>query len=64
MCIRDRSDSVVPLKETTGFYDKLKEKNIPASLHVYAEEEHAFDGESEKGRSVADLQALFFKKYL
>ena len=64
MLVHGSTDSVVPLKESTGFYDKLKEKNIPASLHVYAEEEHAFDGESEKGRSVADLQALFFKKYL
>ena len=64
MLVHGSTDSVVPLKESTGFYDKLKEKNIPASLHVYAEEEHAFDGESQKGRSVADLQALFFEKYL
>ena len=64
MLVHGSTDSVVPLKESTGFYDKLKEKNIPTSLHVFAEEEHAFDGVSEKGRSVADLQALFFKKYL
>jgi len=64
MLVHGSTDNVVPLKESTDFYDKLKEKNIPGSLHVFAEEEHAFDGESEKGRSVADLQALFFKKYL
>ncbi|MFL2705657.1 MAG: alpha/beta hydrolase fold domain-containing protein [Gammaproteobacteria bacterium] len=64
MLVHGSTDTVVPLKESTDFYDKLKEKNIPASLHVYSEEEHAFDGESYKGRSVADLQALFFNKYL
>ena len=64
MLVHGSTDTVVPLKESTDFYDRLKEKNIPVSLHIYAEEEHAFDGESDKGRSVADLQALFFKKYL
>lgn len=64
MLVHGSSDTVVPLRESTDFYDKLKEKKIPSSLHVYAEEEHAFDGESDKGRSVADLQALFFNKYL
>ena len=64
MLIHGSTDSVVRLKDSTKFYEKLIEFNRPASLHIFSEEEHAFDGESEKGRSVADLQALFFQKYL
>jgi len=62
--IHGSTDSVVRLKDSTKFYEKLIEFNRPASLHIFSEEEHAFDGEPDYGRAVADLQALFFKKYL
>jgi len=64
MLIHGSTDSVVRLKDSTKFYEKLIEFNRPASLHIFSEEEHAFDGEPDYGRAVADLQALFFKKYL
>ena len=64
MVIHGSTDSVVRLKDSTKFYEKLIEFNRPASLHIFSEEEHAFDGEPDYGRAVADLQALFFKKYL
>ena len=64
MLIHGSTDSVVRLKDSTKFYEKLIEFNRPASLHIFSEEEHAFDGEPYYGRAVADLQALFFKKYL
>ena len=64
LLIHGSSDSVVQLKDSTNFYDKLVENNIPASLHIFAEEEHAFDGQADYGRAIADLQALFFFKYL
>jgi len=64
MLIHGSADSVVRLKDSTKFYEKLIEFNRPASLHIFSEEEHAFDGEPDYGRAVADLQALFFKKYL
>ena len=64
MLIHGSADSVVRLKESTKFYAKLIEFNRPASLHIFSEEEHAFDGEPDYGRAIADLQALFFKKYL
>ena len=64
MLIHGSTDSVVRLKDSTKFYEKLIEFDRPASLHVFSEEEHAFDGEPDYGRAIADLQALFFLKYL
>ena len=64
MLIHGSADSVVRLKDSTKFYEKLIEFNRPASLHIFSEEEHAFDGEPDYGRAIADLQALFFLKYL
>ena len=64
MLIHGSSDSVVKLSDSTNFYQKLKELNVPAELHIFSEEEHAFDSQNRYGRSVADLQYLFFTKYL
>ena len=64
MLIHGSTDSVVRLKDSTNFYEKLIEHERPTSLHIFAEEEHAFDGEANYGRAIADLQALFFFKYL
>ena len=49
---------------TTDLYKKLRQENIPAELHIFSEEDHAFDSARGYGRSVAELQHLFFKKYL
>ena len=62
--IHGSSDTVVALSDSTDLYSKLSELNIPAELHIYSEEEHAFDSQSGYGRSVAAIQNLFFNKYL
>lgn len=64
MLIHGSSDSLVKLKDSTDFYEALIKAKRPAELHIFSEEEHAFDGERSYGRSVADLQGLFFIKYL
>ena len=64
MLIHGSSDSLVKLKDSTDFYEALIAANRPAELHIFSEEEHAFDGEPSYGRTVANLQALFFSKYL
>ena len=64
MLVHGSSDSVVRLQDSTDLYQKLKEENIPAELHIFSEEDHAFDSARGYGRSVAELQHLFFKKYL
>ena len=64
MLIHGSSDSVVKLEDSTDLYKKLREENIPTELHIFSEEDHAFDSVRSYGRSVAELQNLFFKKYL
>ena len=64
MLIHGSSDSVVKLSDSLDLYEKLTDLNIPAELHIFSEEEHAFDSQKGYGRSVAELQNLFFKKYL
>ena len=64
MLIHGSSDSVVKLEDSTDLYKKLRQENIPAELHIFSEEDHAFDSAKGYGRSVAELQNLFFKKYL
>ena len=55
---------MVSLRDTNDLYNKLLQYNIPAEIHIFSEEDHAFDGKSEYGRVLADLQGLFFLKYL
>ena len=64
MLIHGSADSVVNLADSTDLYKKLTEKGVPSELHIYSEEEHAFDSQSGYGRTVAELQNLFFKKHL
>ena len=64
MLIHGSTDSVVKLSDSTDLYTKLTNLNIPTELHIFSQEEHAFDSQKGYGRSVADLQNLFFKKYL
>lgn len=64
MLIHGSSDTVVALEDSTDLYARLRELNVPTELHIYSEEEHAFDSQSGYGRSVANQQILFFNKYL
>lgn len=64
MLIHGSRDKVVGLKDSTNFYEKLIEMNRPSELHIFSDEEHAFDGKPDYGRTIADLQGLFFLKYL
>ena len=64
MLIHGSADSVVKLSDSTDLYKKLTSLGVPTELHIFSEEDHAFDAQSGYGRSVAELQNLFFKKYL
>ena len=64
MLIHGSTDSVVDLSDSTDIYKRLIDLGVPSELHIYSEEEHACDSQSGYGRSVAELQNLFFKKYL
>ena len=64
MLVHGSTDSVVSLSDSVDLYEKLTNLGIPTELHIFSEEDHAFDAKSGHGRSVAELQNLFFKKYL
>ena len=64
MLIHGSKDNVVSLQDTNDLYEKLIANKVPSEIHIFSEEDHAFDGKNEYGRVVADLQSLFFLKYL
>ena len=64
MLIHGSKDNVVSLQDTNDLYEKLIANKVPSEIHIFSEEDHAFDGKNEYGRVVADLQGLFFLKYL
>ena len=64
MLIHGSTDSVVKLSDSTDLYMKLTDLAIPTELHIFSEEGHAFDSQSGYGGSIAELQNLFFRKYL
>ena len=55
---------MVPLSESENFYEELQKYNRTVEIHVYADEDHAFDSQKSLGRNVADIQGIFFLKYL
>ena len=64
LLIHGSEDKVVPLSESEDFYEELQKYNRTAEIHVYADEDHAFDSQQSLGRNVADIQGIFFLKYL
>ena len=64
MLIHGSSDKLVKSEDSSLFYEELVKKKVPAELHIFADQEHAFDSEPGYGRNIADLQGLFFNKYL
>jgi acetyl esterase/lipase len=57
-------DELVPVNDSLKMYRALVEAGVSAELHVYADQPHAFDGESALGRQCADIMALFLKRYV
>ncbi len=64
LLIHGSEDKVVPLSESEDFYRDLQKHKRTAEIHVYADEDHAFDSQKSLGRNVADIQGIFFLKYL
>ena len=72
-------DEPVPVANSLDFHDKLKRLGRPVDLHLFSGEGHAFDRQpanrgprmvdvadpkSVYGRTVVQIIALFFAKYL
>ena len=79
LLIHGVEDEPVPVANSLDFHDKLKRLGRPVDLHLFSGEGHAFDRKSAKGgprmvdvadpnsvygRTVVQIIALFFAKYL
>ena len=64
MLVHGTGDDVVPVSASFLMYDALRRHAVPAELHVFAEQPHAFDADARFGRRSADLMALFLSRYL
>tara|TARA_B100000900_G_scaffold404507_1_gene412958 strand:+ start:46 stop:840 length:795 start_codon:yes stop_codon:yes gene_type:complete len=64
LLIHGSTDKVVPISETTDFQKELEKNKRTVEVHIYADEDHAFDSQPSLGRNVADIQGIFFLKYL
>lgn len=57
-------DDIVPRSQSLLFYGKLVDLGVPAELHIYDREPHAFDARPELGREAANLVASFLNRHL
>jgi acetyl esterase/lipase len=64
MLVHGSSDKLVKLEDSSLFYEALVKEKVPAELHIFSGQEHAFDNDPGYGKNIADLQRLFFHKYL
>lgn len=64
MLIHGGSDTTVPPLASLRMYQALIAAKVPAELHMYAEQPHAFDSLPAFGRQCAAEMALFLSRYL
>ena len=58
------TDTTVPVSASVRLYEALVEAGVPAELHLYAEQPHAFDAQPKFGRQVAAEMLLFLDRYV
>ncbi|MFP3906649.1 MAG: alpha/beta hydrolase fold domain-containing protein [Acidimicrobiales bacterium] len=64
MLIHGTDDTTVPPKASLLMYDALVDAGVPVELHMYAEQQHAFDATPAFGRQCAAEMDLFLSRYL
>jgi acetyl esterase/lipase len=57
-------DELVSVNDSLKMYRALAEAGVPAELHVYADQPHAFDAGPALGRQCAEIMALFLSRYV
>jgi acetyl esterase/lipase len=62
--IHGSADELVPIAESVRMYQALLDAGVPAELHTYAEQLHAFDAAPAFGRQCAEIMALFLDRYI
>jgi dipeptidyl aminopeptidase/acylaminoacyl peptidase len=64
MLIHGTHDQTVPALASLKMYEALIREEVPAELHMYAEQPHAFDAQAEFGRQCAAEMLLFLNRYV
>jgi acetyl esterase/lipase len=57
--INGAEDDVTPADKCIKLYSALREKNVPAELHIYAKGNHGFDSGIGRGHGIASWQDSF-----
>jgi acetyl esterase/lipase len=64
MLIHGTHDALVPLAATLTMHEALLAAKVPASMHIYAEQPHAFDRDQVFGRQCVAEMVLFLDHYV
>jgi acetyl esterase/lipase len=64
LLLHGTNDTLVSPGQSLSFYDTLQEKNVPASLHLFASLGHGFDLDRELALQSADLTTMFLEQHL
>ncbi|HZU72411.1 MAG TPA: alpha/beta hydrolase [Acidimicrobiales bacterium] len=64
MLIHGGADTLVPPAASIVMYSALVAAGVPAELHMYADQPHAFDREPAYGRQCAAEMLLFLERYV
>ncbi|HVF33458.1 MAG TPA: alpha/beta hydrolase [Acidimicrobiales bacterium] len=64
LLVHGTSDTTVPVSASVRMYEELVAAGVPADLHLYAEQPHAFDAQPSFGRQVAAEMLLFLDRYV
>ncbi len=64
LIIHGNADEVVPVREATDMYEALIAAGVPAELHIYAKQPHAFDSDPHLGRQCSEIMMSFINRML
>ncbi|MGH2632108.1 MAG: alpha/beta hydrolase fold domain-containing protein [Tepidiformaceae bacterium] len=64
LLIHGNADELVPSDASLQMYRALRAAGVPAEVHIYADQPHAFDAAPAFGRQCAAVMDLFFQRYL
>ena len=64
LLIHGTQDELVPVHASLVMYEALAEAGVPAELHLYADQLHAFDATPAFGRQCAAEMQLFLDRYV
>ena len=64
LLIHGNKDEVVSHHGSVRMYEALEQAGVPAELHIYAGQPHAFDAAPDFGRQCASVMRLFLDRYV